>query len=73
MWCWSELTSQVQAKLLENRKSYNCEPEDVLAHVQWWFHAALLEAGSDFRQQVTPDTDFSQPLADAFLQYNKPW
>ena len=59
-------------ELLENRKSYNCEPEDVLAHVQWWFQAALLEAGSDFRQQVRPDTDFSQPLADAFLQHNKP-
>ena len=54
-------------QLLENRKKFKCLPSDVDELVQWWFEAALEEAGADFKQLIRVDTDFTQPLHDVFL------
>jgi hypothetical protein len=56
--------------LLESRHSRACpavETEDLVA---WWFRAALAEAGKNFADEVTSDTDFAVPYCDVFLRNN---
>ena len=53
--------------LLAEKETSKLAPADTDDIVQWWFHAALTEAGRLFRSELKPDTDYSKPLSDVFL------
>jgi hypothetical protein len=54
-------------ELLDSRYARSCSPKEVTDLVQWWFRAALTEAGDAFADATRQDTDFSQPLRNEFL------
>ena len=53
--------------LLKKDSTPNTLPADVISLAQWWFHAALTEAGELFHSEIKVDTDYSKPLQDVFL------
>jgi hypothetical protein len=57
-------------ELLDSRDSRSCLPLEVDQTVQWWFKAALEEAGLRFASDLKPDSDFAKPLRNVFLLKN---
>ena len=54
-------------ELLDSKHARSCSPKEVTDLVQWWFRAALTEAGDAFADATRQDTDFSKPLRNEFL------
>ena len=54
--------------LLDARETNQLAPADTDDLVQWWFHAALGEAGKLFQGEVKGDTDFSKLMSSVFLR-----
>ena len=57
-------------ELLDSRDSRSCLPREVDQTVQWWFKAALGEAGRRFAADLKPDSAFAKPLRNVFLLKN---
>ena len=53
--------------LLDSKATSRLLSEDVDDIVQWWFHAALMEAWRLFHSETKSDTDYSKPLRDVFI------
>ena len=54
-------------ELLDLRAESGANSADIQALVQWWFHAALHEAGQFFATQLRTDSNYALPLQNVFL------
>ena len=54
-------------EILDSEEESMAAPGDVQRKAQWWFDAALREAGELYAAELKKDTDFCQPLEDVFL------
>jgi len=54
-------------ELLDMRADSGSNAADIQLLVQWWFHAALQEAGRHFATQLRIDSNYALPLQNVFL------
>jgi hypothetical protein len=54
-------------EILDMRAESGANAADIQALVQWWFHAALKEAGLFFSTQLRADSNFALPIQNIFL------